>query len=106
MTIIDISLQASDSEYAAASLAIYLRAGQAPPSTLVNGTSADTVATSASYKNVPSVLLTPEWVVPSTIKATVIKDKVITVGQLCTSKAPVGVAGAPTYAKDCSSLKI
>jgi D-xylose transport system substrate-binding protein len=91
---------------AAASLAIYLRAGQKPPANLVNGSSIDTLATTASLKNVPSVLLTPEWVVPSTIKATVIKDKVITVKQLCTAKAPVGVAGAPTYAKDCAALKI
>jgi D-xylose transport system substrate-binding protein len=91
---------------AAASLAIYLRAGQKPPATIVNGTSADTVTKTASLKNVPSVLLTPEWVIPSTISATVIKDKVITKAQLCTAKKPVGVAGAPTYAKDCAGLKI
>ena len=82
----------------AASLAIYLRAGVKPPKGLVNGTSTDVDAKTAALKNVASVLLTPEWVTPTLIKSTVIKDKVIIASQLCTTKAPVGVSGAPTYA--------
>jgi D-xylose transport system substrate-binding protein len=91
---------------AAASLAIYLRAGAKPPSGLVNGTSTDSVATIKSLKNVPSVLLKPEWVTPTLIKSTVIKDKVIVTSQLCTSSTPVGVAGAPSYATDCKTYGI
>jgi D-xylose transport system substrate-binding protein len=91
---------------AAASLAIYLRAGVKPPSGLVNGTSTDSMATKASSKTVPSVLLTPEWVTPSLIESTVIKDKVIVASQLCTAKSPVGVSGAPTYAADCTKYGI
>jgi len=91
---------------AAASLAIYLRAGVKPPSGLVNGTSTDSSATKASLKSVPSVLLTPEWVTPSSIESTVIKDKVIVVSQLCTAKSPVGVSGASTYAADCTKYGI
>jgi len=91
---------------AAASLAIYLRAGVKPPSGLVNGVSTDSVATIKSLKSVPSVLLTPEWVTPSLIEKTVIKDKVIVASQLCTSSSPVGVSGAATYAADCSTYGI
>jgi D-xylose transport system substrate-binding protein len=91
---------------AAASLAIYLRAGKTPPSGLVNGTTPDSSATVASLKNVPTVGLTPEWVTPTMIKSTVIKDNVIVKSQLCTSKAPVGVSGAPTYAKDCTTYGV
>jgi D-xylose transport system substrate-binding protein len=91
---------------AAASLGIYLRAGIKPPAGLVNGNSADTSAKTTALKNVPSVLLTPEWVTPSLIKSTVIKDGVIARSQLCTSKAPVGVSGAPTFSADCTKFGI
>jgi D-xylose transport system substrate-binding protein len=91
---------------AAAALGIYLRAGIKPPKGLVNGNSTDTLAKTAALKNVPSVLLTPEWVTPTLIKSTVIKDGVIATSQLCTSKVPVGVSGAATYAADCTKYGI
>jgi D-xylose transport system substrate-binding protein len=77
---------------AAAALAIYLRAGKTPPSSLVNGTTED----SQEHKNVPSVLLKPTWVVPTNIKSTVISDGVITAKQLCKG----------SYASDCKKYGI
>jgi D-xylose transport system substrate-binding protein len=67
---------------AAAALAMYLRAGVAPPAGLVNGTTQDTTA----KVSVPSVLLTPIWVTPSNMNATVIADKFVPASQLCTAK--------------------
>ncbi|MDH2902837.1 MAG: substrate-binding domain-containing protein [Actinomycetota bacterium] len=92
---------------AAASLAIYLRAGVSPPSGLVNGTTRDATATVASRRNVPSVLLTPTWVTAAAVQATVIKDGVITAAALCTSTSPK-VAGItePTYKADCATYAI
>jgi D-xylose transport system substrate-binding protein len=77
---------------AAAALALYLRAGQAPPSSLVNGTTEDTV----SHVAVPSVLLTPEWVTTANMNATVIADKFVPASQLC----------AGSYASDCKAAGI
>ncbi|MGH3470796.1 MAG: sugar ABC transporter substrate-binding protein [Nocardioidaceae bacterium] len=65
---------------AAAALAIYLRAGKTPPSGLVNGTTEDTTA----KMQVPSVLLTPEWVTSKNMNATVIRDNFVPAKQLCT----------------------
>jgi D-xylose transport system substrate-binding protein len=64
---------------AAVALAIFLRAGKTPPSSLVNGKTQDTKA------NVPvqSVLLTPKWVTTANMASTVVADKFVTVGQLC-----------------------
>jgi len=92
---------------AAAALAIYLRAGQSPPSGLVNGTSSDTATTVTSLKSVPSVLLTPMWVTPATVESTVIKDGVIAVSALCSTASPI-VAGAtvPTFKADCATYGI
>jgi D-xylose transport system substrate-binding protein len=92
---------------AAASLAIYLRAGQKPPAGLVNGTSTDSGATINSLKKVPSVLLTATWVTPTNVESTVVHDKVIAASALCTSTAPT-VAGStqPTYAADCTTYGI
>ena len=64
---------------AAAALALYVRDGQTPPSSLVNGSTEDTV----SHVSVPSVLLTPEWVTPSNMNSTVIADKFVPAAQLC-----------------------
>ena len=64
---------------AAAALAIYLRAGKTPPTTLVNGTTQD----SKSNTSVPSVLLTPKWVTTANMASTVVADKFVTVAQLC-----------------------
>ena len=33
---------------------------------------------------VPSILLTPEWVTPSTVKSTVVKDGFVPASSLCT----------------------
>ncbi len=64
---------------AAAALALYVRAGQTPPSSLVNGTTMDTTTNTA----VPSVLLSPTWVTPANMKSTVIADKFVPAAQLC-----------------------
>jgi len=77
---------------AAVALAMYLRAGLTPPSTLVNGTAKD-VTTGVV---VPSILETPEWVVPSTVNSTVIKDGFVPASQLC----------AGSYAADCTKYGI
>lgn len=67
---------------AAAALAMYLRAGDTPPSGLANGSTQDTVANTS----VPSVLLTPEWVTTSNMNSTVIADNFVPAKQLCTAK--------------------
>jgi D-xylose transport system substrate-binding protein len=77
---------------AAAALALYLRAGETPPASLVNGQTEDTT----SHTEVPSVLLTPEWVTPSNMNATIIADKFVPASQLC----------AGSYAADCTAAGI
>ncbi len=77
---------------AAVTLALYLRDGKTPPKSLVNGTTKDTTAN----VNVPSVLLTPKWVTPSNMNATVIKDNFVPASQLC----------AGQYANDCKAAGI
>jgi len=77
---------------AAAALALYLRAGKTPPTGLVNGTVKDTTAN----VNVPSSLLIPEWVTPTTVQSTVIADGFIPASQLCTG----------AYAADCTTYGI
>jgi D-xylose transport system substrate-binding protein len=64
---------------AAAALAIFVRAGQKPPATLVNASTND----SKSNASVPSVYLTPKWVTTANMASTVVADKFVTVGQLC-----------------------
>jgi len=64
---------------AAAALALYVRAGQTPPTTLVNGSTKDTTAN----VSVPSVLLNPEWVTTANMNSTVIADKFVPASQLC-----------------------
>jgi D-xylose transport system substrate-binding protein len=63
----------------AAALAIYLRAGMQPPQALVNGTTKDTQANT----DVPSVLMTPIWVTPANMNATVVKDGFVDTSKLC-----------------------
>jgi D-xylose transport system substrate-binding protein len=77
---------------AAAALAIYLRAGQTPPSSLVNGTTPDS---QEHNKKVPSVLLTAEWVTKANMASTVVKDKAVPAKQICTAayKAACTAAG-------------
>jgi D-xylose transport system substrate-binding protein len=64
---------------AAVAVAMYLRAGKTPPSSLVNGTTPD----SQENKPVPSVLLKPEWVTTSNMNSTVIADQFVPAQQLC-----------------------
>ncbi len=77
---------------AAAALAIYLRAGQTPPSGLVNGTSTDTV----TGAKVRSSLLTPQWVTPTNVESTVVKDQFVTAAEICTG----------AFAADCTKYGI
>jgi D-xylose transport system substrate-binding protein len=64
---------------AAVALAMYIRAGKTPPSSLVNGSTLD----SQEGKQVPSVLLKPEWVTPANMNSTVIADQFVPAQQLC-----------------------
>ena len=66
---------------AAVALATYMRAGETPPSALVNATTLD----SQSNKQVPSVLLTPISVNAKNMNSTVIKDGFISASQLCSA---------------------
>jgi D-xylose transport system substrate-binding protein len=77
---------------AAVALAMYLRAGIHPPSALVNGHVKDI----DTGTEVPSILLTPEWVTPGTIQSTVIKDGFVPASSLC----------AGSYAADCTTYGI
>jgi D-xylose transport system substrate-binding protein len=47
-------------------------------------------------KNVPSILLTPEWVTGSNIESTVVKDSFVPASQIC----------AGSFAADCSKYGI
>ena len=76
----------------AAALALYLRAGQKPPSNLANGKTEDTTSNVA----VPSVLLKPEWVTTKNMNATIIKDNFVPASQLC----------AGSFAADCTAAGI
>ena len=64
---------------AAVALATILRAGQTPSADLVNGTTKDPKSATTE----PAVLLTPMWVDASNMEATVIKDKFVSVTDLC-----------------------
>jgi D-xylose transport system substrate-binding protein len=64
---------------AAAALALYLRAGATPPTTLANATTMDTVL----KKAIKSVYTTPLWVTPANMGATVVKDGAVKVSALC-----------------------
>jgi D-xylose transport system substrate-binding protein len=77
---------------AAAALSMYLRAGINPPSSLINGTTEDTVTNTA----VPSILEVPEWVTPTNMESTIVKDNFVPASQICTS----------AYTTDCTKYKI
>jgi D-xylose transport system substrate-binding protein len=77
---------------AAAALAMYVRAGVTPPSSLLNESTTDPTTHTA----VPSVLLATEWVTTANMKSTVIADKFVPVSQLCAGK----------YASACSAAGI
>jgi D-xylose transport system substrate-binding protein len=64
---------------AAVALAMYVRAGKTPPTSLVNGSTSD----SKAGTSVPSVLLTPKWVTTSNMASTVVADQFVKASQLC-----------------------
>lgn len=80
---------------AAAALAIYLRAGEEPPKSLVNGITKD----GKTGKNVPSVLESAIWVTPQNMAKTVVKDGFVKAAALCAGE---GMAKA---CKDAGILK-
>ena len=67
---------------AAAALALYLRAGEKPPTDLVNGSTED----SKQKKEVASVLLKPIWVTPKNMASTVVKDNFVKASELCSGE--------------------
>jgi D-xylose transport system substrate-binding protein len=77
---------------AAAALALYLRAGVTPPKALLNGTATDI----DEHVNVPSVLLTPEYVTGSNMETTIVKDGFVPASQICAGK----------FAADCKKYGI
>ena len=64
---------------AAAALALYLRAGVEPPSTLVNSTTKDTTLNA----DIKSVLAKPIWVTSQNMADTVVKDGTLTAADIC-----------------------
>jgi D-xylose transport system substrate-binding protein len=64
---------------AAIAIAVYLRAHETPPKTLVNGTTEDI----QEHKAVPSALATPEWVTKANMATTVVKDNFVPKSQIC-----------------------
>jgi D-xylose transport system substrate-binding protein len=77
---------------AASAIAIYLRAGKKPPTSLANGSTTDPTTS----RKVPSSLLTPEWVTTKNMNATIISDNFVPASQLC----------AGSYAADCTAAGI
>ena len=77
---------------AAAALALYVRAGQTPPASLVNGQTLDSTA----KVEVPAVLLVAKWVTTANMNSTVVADKFVPASQLC----------AGSYASACTAAGI
>jgi D-xylose transport system substrate-binding protein len=63
----------------AAAIAIFLRASEPVPASLLNGKAKD----SQSGENVSSALLTPIWVTAANMQSTVIKDGIVTASAVC-----------------------
>lgn len=68
---------------AAVALATILRAGQSPPSSLVNSTTSPPKNVAGTTQ--PASLLTPIWVTASNMNSTVIKDNFISASTLCSA---------------------
>jgi len=77
---------------AATAIALYLRAGKTPPSSLANGTTVDPT----SGRKVKSSLLTPVWVTTKNMNSTIIADNFVPASQLC----------AGTFAAACTAAGI
>ena len=75
---------------AAAAVAIYLRAGEPVPSSLLNGTTKD----SQTNSDVQSVLLTPKWVTTENMNDTVIKDGFVKAADVCVAAVKQACAAA------------
>ena len=75
---------------AAAALAIYLRAGVTPPSSLANATTKDTKLN----KDITSVYTTPIWVTTANMAATVVKDGAVTTANLCAGNVAAACTAA------------
>ena len=73
-----VYLEAQD----AVAIATILRAGQTPPTALLNGTTSPPSGTTGTQQ--PASLLVPIWVTKANMNATVIKDKFVDKSQLCT----------------------
>jgi len=67
----------------AVALATILRAGKTPPVALLNATTSPPSGVTGVRQ--PASLLTPEWVTPSNMASTVIKDKFVSASALCTA---------------------
>ncbi|MGD0055582.1 MAG: substrate-binding domain-containing protein [Acidimicrobiales bacterium] len=67
----------------AVALAMYARANKKVPASLDNSKTLD----STSGKEVPSLLLPPQWVTASTIEKTVVADGFVPASQICTTAA-------------------
>ncbi len=74
----------------AAAIALYLRAGQKAPASLVNGTTQDSSANVA----VGSSLLTPTWVTTANMADTVVKDAAVKVSDLCVTEVAAACTAA------------
>jgi D-xylose transport system substrate-binding protein len=77
---------------AGVALALYLRASKTAPASLLNASTVDPT----THVAVPSVLLTPEWVTPTNMNDTIIKDNFVPAKQLCAGK----------YAAECKAAGI
>jgi D-xylose transport system substrate-binding protein len=75
---------------AAAAVALYLRANETPPSSLVNATAKDTQANA----DVKSVFLTPSWVTTQNIASTVIKDGAVNASDICVAATQAACTAA------------
>jgi len=83
-----VYLEAQD----AVALATILRAGQTPPSALLNGTTSPPSGAAGSQQ--PASLLVPIWVTPANMNSTVIKDKFVDKTQLCTDAGAAACSAA------------
>ena len=83
-----VYLEAQD----AVALATILRAGQTPPSALLNGTTKPPTGTTGNEQ--PASLLVPIWVTSSNMNDTVIKDKFVDKAALCTQAGAAACTAA------------
>jgi D-xylose transport system substrate-binding protein len=83
-----VYLEAQD----AVALATILRAGQTPPSALLNGTTSPPSGTAGSQQ--PASLLVPIWVNVSNMNATVIKDNFVDKTALCSAAGAAACSAA------------